>query len=109
MTAVDSKQLVLIGGYKESDDAIYKEIAIFHTGTFLLPPSFFLFLSPDGTSSCADDTSWHWVSPRIVGQLMPAVRSGHSATLVEGDGLLICGGWKPDYLQPAYWLDLRMT
>lgn len=33
MTAVDDKQLVLLGGYKESDNAIYKEIAVLHTGT----------------------------------------------------------------------------
>lgn len=32
MTAVDDKQLVLLGGYKESDNAIYKEIAVLHTG-----------------------------------------------------------------------------
>ncbi len=32
MTAVDEKQLVLLGGYKESDNAIYKEIAVLHTG-----------------------------------------------------------------------------
>lgn len=35
MTAVDDKQLVLLGGYKESDNAIYKEIAVLHTGTAL--------------------------------------------------------------------------
>jgi hypothetical protein len=32
MTAVDGKQLVLLGGYKESDDAIYKEMTVLHTG-----------------------------------------------------------------------------
>lgn len=53
--------------------------------------------------------SWHWVSSRVVGSLLPAVRSGHSATLVEDEGILVCGGWKPDYVQPAYWMDLRMT
>ena len=57
----------------------------------------------------ADDMSWHQVSARAVGPMLPAVRSGHSATLIEGEGILVCGGWKPDYIQPAYWIDLRMT
>lgn len=34
MTAVDGKQLVLVGGYKENDNAIYKEVAVFHTGAW---------------------------------------------------------------------------
>ncbi|ELR25575.1 kelch domain containing 1, putative [Acanthamoeba castellanii str. Neff] len=78
LNIVDDKQLVLLGGYKESDNAIYKEIAVLHTGV----------------GACG------WSN---------AVRSGHSATLIEGEGILVCGGWKPDYIQPAYWIDLRMT
>jgi hypothetical protein len=38
VTAVDDKQLVMLGGYKESDDAIYKEIAVLHTGACKSPP-----------------------------------------------------------------------
>lgn len=39
-------------------------------------------------------TSWSWFHPCVVGD-QPSARTGHSATLVDENKLLIVGGWDP--------------
>jgi len=84
MTEIGSKQLMLIGGFRGTDETC-KEIHILHT----------------------DDMSWTELPEKLTGPLFPIIRSGHSITKIDDNRLFISGGFIPDYLEPCYVLDVR--
>ncbi len=43
-----------------------------------------------------------------IGQLYPAIRAAHKATLVSDYGLVVGGGVVSDYIEPFYFIDTRM-
>jgi len=60
----------------------------------------------DGYLLHLDDMSWQQVKNE--GDLYCIARSSHKAVKVGEHGVIIVGGYKPKYIDPVYYLDVRM-
>lgn len=84
--------MLLIGG-RNNNGAIHRDMYIFHLGNNL-----FVLMS--------DDHRWELLEKK--GELFPTLREAHRAVKMGDNSLFIAGGYVAGYVEPFYFLDLRM-